>query len=145
MFRLVFLLGLTGGAALAEEVRIPTDLSVGEAMDRIETAARDAGATVFARVDHAAGAAEAEMDLAPAEVLIFGNPALGTPLMQQEIGAALALPLRIAVYERETGEVVIAYETVPTMLEGLDVDLTTEGIASMEAALQAFAAEGAGL
>jgi uncharacterized protein (DUF302 family) len=62
-----------------------------DTMDRLETEIRAQGITVFARIDHAAGAAEARLTLRPTEVLIFGNPRAGTPLMQsiQTIGIDL--------------------------------------------------------
>ena len=63
-------------------------------MDALEAAVTGAGATVFARVDHAAGAEGIGMALTPAQLLIFGNPALGTPAMQADPLAGLYLPLQ---------------------------------------------------
>lgn len=94
------------------------DGSVAEVMDRLVAAVEGAGATVFARVDHGAGAESVGMELAEAELLIFGNPQLGTPAMQADIGAGLVLPLRVLVYEGADGTV-ITYETVEAMFEGL--------------------------
>lgn len=83
--------------------------SVPETMDRLEAAVTGAGATVFARVDHAAGAAKVDMDLRPTQLLIFGNPKLGTPAMLDGQTAGLDLPLRVLVYADADGVVNVAY------------------------------------
>ncbi|WP_254702659.1 DUF302 domain-containing protein [Sulfitobacter sp. THAF37] len=83
--------------------------SVPATIDRLQTAAEDAGATVFARVDHAEGAADADMELRPTEVLIFGNPKLGTPAMQDSQTAGLDLPMRVLAYADAEGVVHVTY------------------------------------
>ena len=83
--------------------------SVSDTMDRLSGAVEGAGATVFARVDHGAGAASVDMELAPAQLLIFGNPKLGTPAMQDGITAGLDLPLRVLAYSDNEGVVRIVY------------------------------------
>ena len=82
---------------------------VPETMDRLEEAVRGAGATVFARVDHGAGAASIDADLPPSQLLIFGNPKIGTPAMQANIQAGLDLPLRVLVYQDSSGATRITY------------------------------------
>jgi uncharacterized protein (DUF302 family) len=66
------------------------------------------GLTVFARIDHAAGAASVGMDIPPEEVFIFGNPQAGTPLMQADPKAGYELPLRILLWQ-EGDRVMIGY------------------------------------
>ena len=61
---------------------IPSSYGPKETMDRLEAEIKAKGMTVFARIDHAAGAAQAGLSLRPTEVLIFGNAKAGTPLMQ---------------------------------------------------------------
>ena len=106
-----FLVALTlAGAALttqatAEIIHKHSPHSVAVTIDRLQAAVEGAGAAVFARVDHAAGAASAEMVLRPTQLLIFGNPKLGTPAMQQMQTAGLDLPLRVLAYEAEDGMV----------------------------------------
>jgi uncharacterized protein (DUF302 family) len=68
-------------------------------MDRLEAAVNKAGATVFARVNHAAGADKVGMELAPMEVLVFGNPKLGTPIIQAAPEAGLDLPIKVLVWQ----------------------------------------------
>ena len=103
-------------------------------MDALQAAVEGAGATVFARVNHGAGAAKVNMELPEAELLIFGNPALGTPAMQADIHAGLQLPLKVMVYAGDDGTVV-AYESVPTIFDGLDVPLDAEFAQKMTGAL----------
>lgn len=126
-----------GGAAMAETITQSSPKSVTDTMDALQAAVEGAGATVFARVDHGAGAAKVDMDLAEAQLLIFGNPALGTPAMQADIHAGLQLPLKVLVYAGEDGTIV-AYESVPTLFDGLDVPLDAEFAKKMTGALAAL-------
>jgi uncharacterized protein (DUF302 family) len=66
------------------------------------------GSTVFARIDHAAAAREADLELAEEEVLLFGNPRSGTPLMRSDRRIGIELPLRILVW-REGEDVLLGY------------------------------------
>jgi uncharacterized protein (DUF302 family) len=80
-----------------------------EAMDRLAASAVRHGMTVFARIDHAAAAKEAGMTLAPTEVLIFGNPKGGTPLMQAAQTLGIDLPLKALVWQDGAGKTWIGY------------------------------------
>ena len=120
--------------AMAEMITQSSPKSVVATMDALEAAVTGAGATVFARVDHGAGAASVEMELPEAQLLIFGNPRLGTPAMQADIHAGLQLPLRVMVYAGADGTVV-AYESVDQMFDGLNVPLDAEFAQKMGGAL----------
>ena len=85
--------------------------SVSETVRRLEAAVTERGITVFARIDHGAEAAKVGLQLAPSQVLIFGNPRAGTPLMQAIPSIALDLPLRVLVQEDPAGKVVVRYQT----------------------------------
>jgi uncharacterized protein (DUF302 family) len=80
-----------------------------QTMDRLEAEVKAKGLTVFARIDHAAGATEAGMQLRPTELLIFGNARGGTPLMQADQAAGIDLPLKALVFQDAAGEVWLAY------------------------------------
>ncbi|BCH24569.1 DUF302 domain-containing protein [Mesorhizobium sp. L-8-3] len=67
------------------------------------------GATVVATVDHAAAARKSGLELPPTTVIIFGNPALGTPLMQERQTAGVDLPLRVLVWADAGGKVQVGY------------------------------------
>lgn len=80
-----------------------------ETMKRLETEVRTKGLTVFASIDHAAGAAEVGMSLRPTELLIFGNAEGGTPLMQSAQTIGIDLPLKILIWEDEAGDTWLSY------------------------------------
>ena len=80
-----------------------------ETMDRLETEIRTKGLEVFARIDHAAGAAEVGLNLRPTELIIFGNARGGTPLMQSAQTIGIDLPLKALVWEDAAGKTWISY------------------------------------
>jgi uncharacterized protein (DUF302 family) len=88
---------------------IKSNYSPKETMDRLEAAVKSKGLTVFAHIDHAAGAAQVGLPLRPTDLLIFGNAKGGTPLMQanQEIG--IDLPLKILVWQDQAGTTWLSY------------------------------------
>ena len=97
IFGLVLLMG--SAHADAQMITKPSGNDVKTTMDRLQAAVNKAGATVFARVDHAGGAAKVDMELQPMEVLIFGNPKLGTPIIQAAPQAGLDLPIKVLVWQ----------------------------------------------
>ena len=80
-----------------------------DTMDRLESLLRQKGLTVFARVDHAAGAAKIGKSLRATELLIFGNPQGGTPFMECSQTVGIDLPLKALVWEDASGQVWIGY------------------------------------
>lgn len=109
---------IISSAAQAETstlVRKASPYSVQETLNRLEAIVRGKGATVFARVDHAAGAAKAGMELRPTALLIFGNPKLGTPIMLKEQQAGLDLPMKALAYQDVDGKVWLTYRHPQSM------------------------------
>ena len=80
-----------------------------QTMDRLETALSAKGMTIFARIDHAAGAKAEGLAMRPTELLIFGNAKAGTPLMQAVQSIGIDLPLKALVYQDASGQVWLAY------------------------------------
>ena len=80
-----------------------------ETMERLESAVTKRGLTVFARVDHAAGAAQVDQSLRPTDLLIFGSPKGGTPLMQASQTAGIDLPLKALVWQDGDGSTWLSY------------------------------------
>jgi uncharacterized protein (DUF302 family) len=78
-------------------------------LDRFEAAAKERGLMVFARIDHAAGAQKVGKTLRPTELLIFGNPQCGTPLMECAQSAGIDLPLKALVWEDAQGQSWLGY------------------------------------
>jgi uncharacterized protein (DUF302 family) len=118
---------------------IPSSFAAKETMDRLETAVKAKGLTVFARVDHAAGAAAAGLPLRPTELLIFGNARGGTPLMQADQAVGIDLPLKALVYEDASGKVWLVYNNPAWLAQrhglGPNVEATVK---ALEAALHAL-------
>jgi uncharacterized protein (DUF302 family) len=80
-----------------------------ETMNRFEELAKQKGLNVFARIDHAAGAAKIGKSLRPTEVLIFGNPQGGTPFIECAQSVGIDLPLKALVWEDEAGQAWLGY------------------------------------
>ncbi len=85
-------------------------------IDRLVAAIGKAGLTLFARIDHAAGARASGLTMPPAEVLIYGSPMGGTPIMLAVPQVALDLPLRVLVREDTDGRTIIAFHPAAEML-----------------------------
>ena len=113
--------------------------TVSETVDRFSEAVEAAGLLVFARIDHAANAAEAGFELRPTELLIFGNPRGGTPLMQDRQTAGIDLPVKALAWQDEHGQVWLTYNDAEWIGDrhGLGtqsrstLDLITDGIAKI--------------
>jgi uncharacterized protein (DUF302 family) len=90
-------------------VTIPSNYGPADTVNRLEAAVRAKGMTVFAHVDHAAGAAAVGMSLRPTDLLIFGNAKGGTPLMQFDQTIGIDLPLKALIWEDEAGKTWLSY------------------------------------
>jgi len=88
---------------------IPSSFGPNETMDRLEAQIRAKGLAIFARIDHAAGAAEVGLPLRPTELIIFGNARRGTPLMQSVQTVGIDLPLKALVWQDPAGKTWISY------------------------------------
>lgn len=130
------LLAITGGASTAQDIiKVKTGKTVAGAIDALETVVGNAGATIFARVDHGAGAAKVDLDLADSQLLIFGNPKLGTPAMQVDPLAGLFLPLKVLAYRDADGQVWLAYEDPKHTMSDLNGVADAPVIEKMQGAL----------
>jgi uncharacterized protein (DUF302 family) len=90
-------------------ITVASRFSVGETLDQLTAALTEAGLRVFARIDHASGAEEVGLSLRPTELLIFGHPKGGTPLMQDKQTAGIDLPVKALAWEDEEGSVWLTY------------------------------------
>jgi uncharacterized protein (DUF302 family) len=108
-----------------------------ETMDRLATAVAEKGMTVLARIDHAGAAAKAGLDLGPTDVLIFGNPKAGTPLMQAAQTAGIDLPLKALVWQDAAGKTWLGYNDPAWIAKRHGADAPT--LALMSAAMAAVA------
>lgn len=90
-------------------VKIPAHYPVAETLDRLESLLKERGVMVFARIDFSGDAQRAGLTLRPEQMLIFGNPKGGTPLMVAVPTVGLDLPLKALVWEDTAGKAWIAY------------------------------------
>ncbi len=95
--------------AISGFIAIQSGFGPRETLDRFEAAIKVRGMSVFARIDHAAGAAAVGLTLRPTELLIFGNPKAGTALMLAAQTSGIDLPLKALSYQDETGKTWLAY------------------------------------
>jgi len=100
---------LASNAAWAEGVVKPSSHPVAVTVDRLASALGKAGAKVFARIDHCAGAAKVGIDIPANQMLMFGNPTLGTLAIVVAPSIGVDLPLRVSVYEYGAGKVWLTY------------------------------------
>ena len=132
--------------AAADDFRtIKSNYSVKETLDRLSETLTKKGIKVMARVNHAAGAKSAGLALKPTELLIFGNPKLGTPLMQTNRMIALDLPMKVLAWEDEKGEVHVAYTMPAALAKRHRVEGKDEIIGKMTKALAGLTAAATGL
>jgi len=101
-------------------------------MDRLEAEVKAKGLTVFARIDHAAGAEQVALPLRPTEVLIFGNARGGTPLMQATQTIGIDLPLKALVWQDASGKTWLSYNDPGWLAKrhglGPEVDATVKAL-----------------
>ena len=112
-----------------------------ETMDRLAAAVTDRGMTVLARIDHAAAAGKAGMELRPTEVLIFGNPKAGTPLMQVAQTMGIDLPLKALVWQDDNGKTWLAYNDPKWLARRHHADADADPILGAMTAVLAAAVE----
>ena len=110
-----------------------------ETMDRLEIEILAKGMTVFARIDHAAGAAEVGLTLAPAELIIFGNARGGTPLMQSVQTVGIDLPLKVLVWEDAAVKTWLSYNEPSWIARRHSVANAEQVVSKLAAALGAMA------
>jgi uncharacterized protein (DUF302 family) len=109
-----------------------------ETMDRLEAEIRAQGMQVFARIDHAAGAAEAGLTLAPTELIIFGNARGGTPLMQSVQTVGIDLPLKALVWKDASGATWLSYNEPGWIAQRHSIPNAEPVVSKMAAALSAM-------
>ncbi|WP_292393523.1 DUF302 domain-containing protein [Mesorhizobium sp.] len=98
-------------------ITVESRFGVTETIDRLTEVVKRAGLLVFARIDHAAGAHDVGASLRPTELLIFGNPKGGTPLMQDRQLAGIDLPVKALAWEDAQDKVWLSYNDAHWLAE----------------------------
>lgn len=109
-----------------------------ETLARLESEIHAREMRVFARINHAGLAAEAGLVLRPTEVIVFGNPRGGTPLMQANQTIGIDLPLKLLVWENASGKTFVSYEAPHWLATRHAITGLDQPIAKMEAALSSI-------
>lgn len=137
---LIFGLMLVSFASPADNgvVTKPSSNSVGDTISKLETIVTGKGFKIIARVDHAAGAASIGTELRATQLLIFGNPAVGSKLMTSSQAVALDLPVKVLAFEDENGQVWMSYNDPKWLLERHSISGRDPVGAKMSKALNAF-------
>jgi uncharacterized protein (DUF302 family) len=121
-------------------ITIPSSYGPAETMNRFEAEIRSKGMNVFARIDHAAGAAAVGLSLRPTELLIFGNAKAGTPLMQSVQTIGIDLPLKALVWQDAEEVTWLSYNAPDWLMKRHGAgDRTEPAVSTMTAALNSFA------
>lgn len=111
-----------------------------QTMRRLEAAVKARGMRVFAHIDHAAGAAEAGLPLRPTDLLIFGDPRAGTPLMESVQAIGIDMPLKALVWQDVTGKTWVSYNDPDWLARRHGLDPRADAtIAATSAVLDAIA------
>lgn len=136
------LLTFLTGVAMADGglIKLKSAHSVKDTADKLETVLNSKGMNVFGRINHAAGAEKAGLSLKPTEVVIFGNPKVGTPLMNCERTIAIDLPQKALIWEDDGGEVWLAYNDPAELAKRHDLTGCEAVIEKVTGALANFAA-----
>lgn len=140
----VMLFGLALPASAGEMLKMPSPYDAKTTMDRLEAVMKEKGLTIFARIDHAAGAKSVDLILPPTELMLFGNPKLGTPLMLINREVGFDLPMRALAWEDADGKVWLAV-TNPAELNQVYALAGADGVIDkMAAAVKALTSKALG-
>ena len=126
-------------------VTLESDASVDESIERVTTAIEDNDdLSLMTTVDHAENAESTNHELPPTTVLVFGNPELGTPLMQSGRTLAIDLPQKLLVMERDDGTVTVSYNDPDYLAERHGIDGDNDRLDTAKDALSSLATVAAG-
>lgn len=141
MVVLPFILLLCSGVAMAADglIAVKSNHSVAATADKLEAVLNEKGMKVMNRINHAAGAESAGMELRPTELVIFGNPKVGTPLMQCAQSVAMDLPQKALIWEDEDGQVWFGYNDPEYLKARHAIEGCDAGLEKVSGALAGFA------
>jgi len=120
---------------------IASSFGPAQTMDRLESAIREKGLTIFARIDHAAGAAEVGSTLRSTRLIIFGHARGGTPLMQSVQTTGIDLPLKMLVWEDAAGKTWVSYDEPRWIAQRHGATGVDEVVAKLSAVLKAISSK----
>ncbi|WP_148862138.1 DUF302 domain-containing protein [Marinobacter fonticola] len=120
-------------------VTVKSSHSVNDTADKLKDVLNAKGMTVFKRINHTDGAKGVGLDLRPTELIVFGNPKVGTPLMQCAQSVAIDLPQKALVWEDADGQVWLGYNDPQYLKKRHNIEGCDEEMEKIEAALRSLA------
>jgi len=120
-------------------INLKSSHDVKSTADRLETVLKEKGMTVFLRINHSESARKVEKKLRPTELVIFGNPKVGTPLMQCSQTVAIDLPQKALIWQDESGQVWLTYNDPQYLAKRHEIDGCKAVLDKVRNALQNFA------
>jgi uncharacterized protein (DUF302 family) len=142
MKKTVFLLGILfmTFAVQADDglITVPSQFSVKQTLDRLENVLKSKGITIVTRWSHDAGAKKVGMELRPTELLIFGNPKMGTHFFTSNQTAGIDLPMKALAWEDATGKVWLSYNDPAYIAKRHGITDRPEIVKKMTGALKKF-------
>lgn len=136
---LIAVLSVNSAAAQLGVVSVRSPHDVSTTIDKLTTVLESKGMTVFGRVNHSQNAQNAELELRPTELLIFGNPKVGTPLMNCAQSVALDLPQKMLAWQDEAGVVYLGYNDPLFLKDRHGIEGCDEVLGNISNALANFA------
>lgn len=116
-----------------------------ETLDRLEAEILAKGLNVFARIDHAEGAAEAGLELQPTNLIIFGNARGGTPLMQASQTSGIDLPLKVLVWQDAADKTWVSYNEPSWISQRHSLSVEVEIVDKLAAAISTLSRKAANI
>lgn len=138
VFLIIFFIVSTAGAGDGL-IRVKSSHDVKATADRLENILKQKGMTVFIRINHAAGARKAGQDLRPTELVVFGNPKIGTALMQCNRSVAIDLPQKALIWQDDKEQVWLTYNDPDYLAQRHGLDACGQFINTVAEALSNFA------
>ena len=143
-FAAAFVLVQSAWAQAPQVIEVRSTHTVAQTLQHLEHAIQQRHLHIVAVVDHSGSAHKVGLELRPTKLVIFGNPALGTKLMQMNQQAGLGLPLKMLVWEDAEHRVWLGYTDPAVFAQRYDISPTAQPILIMTKALHAIVAEAAG-
>lgn len=116
-------------------INVQSDFNVSETADRLESILNKKGMTIFNRIKHSEGAGKVGIQLRETELIIFGNPKVGSPLMKCQQSVAIDLPQKALIWEDDKSKVWISYNDPRYIEKRHDISGCKEVISKIEKAL----------
>jgi len=120
-------------------VNVPSTFNVKETADRMEIILKEKGMTIFNRIKHSESAGKVGIELRETELIIFGNPKVGSPLMKCQQNAAIDLPQKVLIWEDDKAKVWISYNDPRYLVKRHNITGCEEVIEKIEKALAGIA------